>query len=73
MRNEPNIITTLFISLPFKSEILIYKEKEEQIELYKTIVTIKKNVTIKIENGVIIFYNTYVKLYNKRINNDNII
>ena len=32
----------------------------------------EKDVIIKIENGVITFYNTHVKLYNKRINNDNI-
>ena len=33
----------------------------------------KKNVTIKIKNGVITFYNTHIKLYNTYINNDNII
>ena len=33
----------------------------------------KKDVTIKIKNGITTFRNTHIKLYNKRINNDNII
>ena len=33
----------------------------------------KKNIIIEIKNRIITFCNMYIKLYNKHINNDNII